>query len=725
MAITVKDNSFYLETDDTSYVFCVDDGFPVHLYYGKRVGTGDLTYLIDRQIYSFFPQKNDDSFQLSSVALEYSGFNTGDYRIPAIKCECETGIGCRLFYAGYEIRQGAPEPKGLPRVRGEDAETLVIKLRDEEKRVSVELFYAVFEKENVIARHAEIINDGVSDVKLDKAASVQLDFLPSEQRFDAVYFSGAVNDEFKVERRELAAGIFKIGSTKGFTSHAANPFFCLADKFASEDSGDAYAFNLLYSGGFSCEVELDELRKTRFVAGINPETFDWLLAGGERFVTPQAILTYSSEGIGGISRNFHNVIRNRIMPGRFAFASRPIVVNTWEAFNVNVDEKKVLALADYAKKMNIDTVVLDDGWFRSDNKSGLGEWKEDKAKFPSGIAALAEKVREKGLNFGLWIEPEMVSDGCLLMRERPEWVLRNGNEIYEWRYQHVLDFANPEVTDYVYNLMFGIITRVKPSYVKWDANRYLSCVGSRVARIQGETWHRYVLGVYSLLRRLTEAFPNVLFESCAGGGGRVDAGMLFYTPQIWISDCTRPSSRNAIQSGASLAYPPSAISSHFTEAGKFGAGFRYLVASFGAYGYEFDVTKVNNEQAERIAEFGKKYREEEKFVLRGDLYRLTTNRIYQADMQVLPDKSAALVRFLLLNVVQGKELAYVRLCGLDPNAYYKNSLNDLVIRGDSLMNAGIFISDLNCVHPTNSGRQLFFNEYKEIGGGVKILFEKV
>lgn len=723
MAITVKDNSFYLETENTSYIFCIEDGFPVHLYYGERIGCVNIDYLIDRQIYSFFPQKKDDVLQSSAITLEYSGFNTGDYRTCAIKTERADGVGCRLFYSGYEIVSGAAAPEGLPHGRGDDCKTLVIRLSDEEKQISVRLFYTVFEKENVIARRAEIFNDG-SDLILKKAASMLVDFLPCADGYDTIYFSGAVGNEFCVERHRLSAGIKKTGSVKGLTSHACNPFFCLCDCSADEEKGNVYGFNLLYSGDFSCEAELDETGKVRFVTGINPETFEWELRTGERFVTPQAILTYSGVGIGGMSRNFHKFLRERVISRKFAFSSRPIVINTWEAFGVDVNESDVLKLADCASETGIDTIVLDDGWFRNDNKSGLGEWKEDKTKFPSGVAELAEKIRAKGLKFGLWIEPEMVSEGCRLALEKPEWILNNGNTGYEWRYQFSLDFANPEVVDYVYGIMKDIIGRIKPDYVKWDANRYLSESGSKSSRIPGETNHRYMLGVYLLLGRLTTDYLDVMFESCSGGGGRVDAGMMFYTPQIWISDNTYPFVRNSIQTGASLAYPPSSMSSHFTNSGDSPAGFRYFVASFASYGYEFDITKLDKVGTAEIACFSQKYRSEEKFVLNGDLYRLAKTPLYQADMQVLPDKSAALVRFLQLGILQGKEFAYIKLRGLDPDAYYKNSCNDLVIRGDVLMKAGFFVSDLNCKHSTNNGRQLFFNEYKSVGGGVKILFEK-
>ena len=725
MAITVKNNSFYLETDNSSYVFCIEEGFPVHLYYGSKIDRSDLTYLIDRQIYSFYTQKSDLSLQPSSVLSEYSGFNTGDYRTCSVSIDSEIGLGCRLLYSGYEIRSGAPTTEGLPHSRSEDCETLVLRLCDKAKKLSVYLYYAVFEKENVIARHAEIVNDGKTPILLKKAASAQVDFLLGENGFDMVYLSGTVNDEFGIERHKVVAGIHKTASTKGFTSHERNPFFCVCDSEATEETGDAYGFNLLYSGCFSDEIELDGLGKVRFVTGINSDNFEWKLGSLERFVTPQAILTYSDNGIGGVSRNFHNHIRNHIVPPSFAFSPRPIVINTWEAFDAAVTESDVLRLADFAKKTNIDTVVLDDGWFRDDNKSGLGEWKEDKTKFPSGIAGLAEKVREKGLKFGLWIEPEMASTNGELARSKPEWLLGCGDENYEWRYQMVLDFANPEVVDYVYRLMSGILHRVKPDYVKWDANRYISEAGSRVVGTHGEIWHRYMLGVYSLLEKLTSEFDSVLFESCSGGGGRVDAGMMFYTPQIWISDNTSPLRRNKIQTGASLAYPPSIMSSHFTAARNVDPRFRYLVASFGAYGYEFDITKLDEKQCAEIVEFNAKYRKEEKFVLEGDLYRLRSNPYFQTDVQVLPDKSAALVRFLLFDIVQGREFAHVRLRGLDPNATYKNSCNNLLIRGDVLMKAGFLISDLNCVHPTNSGRELFFNEAKTSGGGMKILFEKV
>lgn len=726
MAIFVADKTFYLETLRTSYIFCIQDGFPVHLYYGARIERCDLTHLIDRQIYSFCPMEDDNKPQLDSVALEYSGGNTGDFRICGINIRDGYGrVGCRLQYAEHAVTDGVSVPESLPYSRAYGrCNTLTVTLRDQAKKLTVRLIYTVFEDSDVIARHTEIVNFG-RECYLLKAASFLLDFLPRAEPFDLIEVYGTIGHEFSLSRSRLTQGMRSFGSNKGFTSHTSNPFFCLTDYNADEDKGEAYGFNLLYSGNFLCEVQFNEIGKTRIVSGVNAETFEWHLGRGESFTTPQAVLTYSASGIGQVSRNFHDHIRKGILPERFAYKPRPIVVNTWETCGVNVDEEKVLRLARRAKELGIDTVVLDDGWFRNDNRSGLGEWETDRKKFPSGLGQLSDTLHGMGLRFGLWIEPEMVSKDGLLMREHPDWIVGNGDTPYSWRYQYVLDFANPEIVDYIGDKMEHILREARPDFVKWDANRYVSESGSNFVKVQGEVPHRLILGLYRLLERLTNAFPEILFESCSGGGGRFDLGMLYYTPQIWLSDNTNPFYRKDIQRGVSFGYPPSSVSCHVTATGAASLGFRYLVSSFGTYGYEFDICALSECDAREVAAMNRRYRDEQTFVLEGDLYRLADERTYQAYEYVLPDKSEALLTFLLLEVRQGQEFIHLRLAGLDPKAKYRNTANRLVFTGETLMKAGFLISDLNVVHQTNEGRQLFFNELKESGGGVKIRFIRI
>lgn len=429
-----------------------------------------------------------------------------------------------------------------------------------------------------------------------------------------------------------------------------------------------------------------------------------------------------------MSRNFHDHIRCSILPPQFAVLPRPVAVNTWEAYHFDVDESKLLLLADKAVALGIDTVVLDDGWFRRNDREKLGDWTADPERFPHGLSYAASEVHKRGLRFGLWFEPEMVSEDSELYRSHPDWIIGNGDKPYLSRNQLVLDFSRPEAVDYIFARMDSILAETQADFIKWDANRYLSETGSAYTGVQGEVMHRRTLGLYSLLARLSAKYPHVLIESCAGGGGRFDAGMLFYTPQIWLSDNTNPLSRKDMQWGISLAYPPSTVSCHVTD-GKWLDGFdtdivfRYMVASFGTYGYEFDLLGLEEDTCGKIRRFNEMYRETEDLVLQGDLYRLYDGPYWQAYMQVSKDKRRARLTFLLIRARMGMEYVHIRLDGLDTNKTYINDRNNLRLSGDALMKAGILISDLNCPHETNAGKELFFNEVKQSGGGMQIVFE--
>lgn len=726
MAVFCENNNFYLTTNDTAYVITVCEGIPVHLYYGEKIPKDDLTHLIDRQLYDYCPSVKIADYRRGSATLEFSGANTGDYRPCGINVKNSKGFfGCRLSYVNYRIIKGCAKINGLPYSRGKNCDTLCLILRDSEKQITVKLYYGVFEKSNVIARHTEIINEG-ENVVLTKAASSSLDFVKELKDRDLIQYSGSVNAEFtKIERKRLLAGDYSSASRAGFTTHAVNPFFAICDSNATEDYGEAYGFNLLYSGNFLNEIEVDFSGGIRVVSGINPETFEWTLHKGSSFVTPQAILTYSAKGLNKLSQNFHNHIREHVVPAAFKKAVRPIVLNTWEFSGVEVSEALIEECADKAKEFGIDTVVLDDGWFREDLSSGLGDWKVDKSRFPGGLASVAEKVRKRGLGFGIWIEPEMISVNSDLITNHPEYLMENGNEKFLWRDQYVLDLANPEVVEYLKGVFAEVLDDVNPDYVKWDANRYLSEVGSRAVKRQGEVFHRYMLGVYELCDFLTSRYPNALFESCSGGGGRFDLGMLFYTSQIWLSDMTDPSKRALMQYNASLAYPPSVMSCHVSAAGNYSLAYRYLVSSFGVYGYECDLSKFSENDRLAVLDMNREYKEIADMIITGDFYRIIRNEYYEAYMHVAKDKSTAVLTFLSLKKEAGIEQAYIRLKGLEPAAEYENSANDCVFSGKTLTSAGILISDLNCSHITNQGIDLFFNQYRGSNDGVQIVFRKI
>lgn len=726
MSIFCKNNSFYLMTNDTAYVLTICEGMPVHVYYGKKIPFDDLTYLIDRQLYDFSPSAKIADCRCGSVTLEFSGANTSDYRSCGVNIKDSKGFwGCRLSYINYKIVKGYPQIKGLPYSHGKNCDTLCLVLCDSEKSLFVKLYYTVFEKSNVIARYTEIINNG-SSIVLTKASSFLLDFIKQIKERDLIQYSGSVNAEFcRIERKTLSAGQYSICSRAGVTSHAVNPFFAICDKGTTEDYGEAYGFNLIYSGNFLNEIDVDFSGGIRIVAGINPQTFEWALKKGESFVTPQAILTYSAKGLNSLSHNFHNHIREHLVPSAFKNMRRPIVLNTWEFCGTNVNDELIVQYADTAKATGVEMLVIDDGWFRKDLSSGLGDWHVDKKRFPGGLAATAEKVRSRGLAFGIWIEPEMVSVDSDLIKNHPEYLLDNGNKKFIWRDQYVLDLANPEVVDYLKKVFADILDEVNPDYIKWDANRYLSEVGSSVIKNQGEVSHRYILGLYELFDFVKNRYSKALIESCSGGGGRFDLGMLFYSSQIWLSDITDPLKRCVMQYNASLAYPPSVISCHISGSGNYPIEFRYLVSSFGAFGYECDLSSYSEKEKQTVIELNGTYIEIADVIISGDFYRITCNDYYEAYMHVSKDKSIAVLTFLCLKKEAGIEQAYLRLKGLDSKAEYRNSVNDNIYSGQTLTCAGILISDLNCEHITNKGLDLFFNKYRGINDGVQIVFKKI
>lgn len=702
MAITVRNNKFILKTDNTAWILRTEEGYLEHLYYGADVPDCDPDHLVNRQILNFAPY--DASLGLKYIyggrLYVYSGANSGDFRTPACDLTDKNGCrGCRFRYAGYEILSALPSDYVLPHVRG-DMETLKILLTDEDKGIDAELYFTPVEDCDVFARCAKIVNRSGGKICLNKAASMQLDF--ENGNFDAIFIAGAPGDEMRNVRRRITQGKFEISSRFGITGHSANPFFALCEPSATEDAGECYGFNLLYSGNFKSEIESDCHNCVRVAAGISDESFSWTLQDGESFYTPQAVCAFSAEGIGGMSVRFHKLCRKYIVSPKYA-DFRPIVANTWESFYFTVDEDKVRAFARKAKEIGADTVVLDDGWFRNADNENLGDWELAKDRFPSGLKKLVSAVKDNGLRFGLWFEPEMISRRSKLYQKHPEWLLNNGDTGSESRNQYVLNMGNPEVADYLYGVLAGYIGEYGIDYIKWDANRYLSEVGDLRLENQGETWHRYVLGVYSLLERLTSRF-DVLIEGCAGGGGRFDLGMLYYEPMIWLSDNTDPFNRTEIQFGAATAYPPCTMSYHFSKGdGTTGKPslpyFRALVADFACFGYELDLTKMSESELAGCRAFTDRRRTLDKYVLSGNFYKLNVdNDYYYACMQVAEDKSSALFTFVQLDAQIRYESVIVKLKGLDPAARYRIGANGQILYGRTLEKAGLKISDLLCPH---------------------------
>ncbi len=711
---------FRLDTKNTTYAFCITNlGLVEHLYYGKKVGVCDLTYLSNRQIYTFAPniQGQGREFTESTLLFELSSGNASDFRDGSVWIENGDGtLGNRFVYDSYEIHEGRTPVEGLPYSRAdENTQTLVLHLLDEEKRVAADIYYVVFPNEDVIARRVEIINLGKAPLRILKAYSLQVEFPRSD--FDMIETGGMYGFEFgAVHRNPLRKGIQGSKSLVGSTSHHVNPFMILCDKNTSEDVGEAYGFNLLFSGSFSNQIEVDRLENTRLLSGVNPDGFGYTLQAGEKFITPEGIHTYSDKGVGQISRNFHDHVRNHIVPEQFAYAKRPIVVNTWEGSGMDVSEQSVLALASCAQEVGADTVVLDDGWFRGGITEGLGDFTLDRAKFPNGLKYVADKIREMGLRFGIWFEPECVVENSEHFKTNPNCALRTRETLTYCREQLVLDFTNDEIVEYMFGRMIALLDEVKPEYLKWDYNRYIHEAGNKNTP-SGELWYRQTLGVYKLLQKIRDRYPDMLIEGCAGGGGRFDLGILFYCPQIWASDNTDPLGRSYIQNGASYGYPNSAISCHFTHG--LGAGgvdsraeFRYLSACFGPYGYELDITKLSKEERGELREYTERYKEIADLVLEGDFYRVidVMGDMYSAYMQVSKDKSKALLTFLQLYTKPFYENILVRLKGLDENATYREESTGATYSGSALMYAGLRLPNLFKIGN---------------GGGMQILFKKV
>lgn len=699
-----QERVFHLQTKDTSYVFCVSEFDALeHLYYGKRIPDDNVRYMGSRQIYAFHAHESRDSraFSASTVGLEISPFNSGDFRTPSVVYNYDGQLDRnRLRYRSHNIYKGRKPIDGLPYSReSAETETLEVVLTDDEEKVKFTLYYVVYESVDVIARYQSIENTGEGTMTVQKLSSMCLDFYGSD--FDVITLEGIyLYERAKVSRGGIRRGVFKNNSLTGISSHNRNPFIALCSHNTDEDMGEAYGFNLLYSGNFAEEVSVGNLGDTRLLAGLDDTGFNWTLKSGESLVSPEAVMTYSDQGLGGMSRNFHDHIRQNIIERGFAFAPRPIVINSWEASYFSVTEEKMLALAAGAKDCGIDTVVLDDGWFRADDKKGLGDWYTDKEKFPSGLKGLSEKIHAMGLKFGLWLEPEMVNAQSDFYKAHPDCVLSTSKLPLISRNQYILDLTRDDMVEKIADRIAEELRGVELDYIKWDFNRYATEAGSFVTP-QGEVYHRQMLGAYKLLATLKERLGNVLFETCSGGGGRFDLGMLFYSPQIWTSDNTDPYARVYIQYGSSLAYPVSALSCHFTK-GDCTSGrastyeFRYNVAAFGSYGYELDLSEYGDEDKKIFKAYSERCRRDEELTLAGDLYRLISPETdkFCAYVKVSKDKKKAQLTFLEINATGFTETMTLRLKGLDPEKLYKNENTGVVLHGATLMNAGIRLNDL-------------------------------
>lgn len=700
--------SFYLNSLHSTYIFkVIEKGQLLHLYWGDRIPRCDLSYIHLFYNRSFSPVLHDASepcYSLDTLSAEYPTFGYGDYHTPALTVEAQNGSRiCDLRYAGHAIAPGKPDIPGLPQLHaGEEAQTLSLFLRDEALQLEVTLFYTVFEKLDVISRHAVIVNRSRDSLALLQAASCCLEFDHGD--FELIDLHGTHCRERHAERTKLHHGIHSIESRRGASGHQLSPFAAFARPDAGEQSGEVYGVSLIYSGNFRICAEVDQFDRLRVHAGINPFGFRWELCPGESFATPEAILVRSTQGLNGMSHNFHALYRDHLSRSRHVTAPRPIVINSWEAAYFDFNEEKLEAIIQGCEDLGIDTFVLDDGWFghRNDDTSSLGDWFTNREKLPHGLDGIIEACRRHHMRFGLWFEPEMVSPDSRLYRLHPDWCIHAPGRIpSQSRHQLVLDLSRQEVQDYVVQAVSSVLSAHDIHYVKWDMNRNITDLGSEAlpAHRQAELSHRYILGLYAVLRRLTEAFPQVLFEGCSGGGGRFDFGMLYYMPQTWTSDNSDAVDRLKIQYGTSYLFPPAAMVAHVSACPNHQTGrvtpfdTRGNVALGFCFGYELDPLRLSAEETAAIKRQTARYRELESLMLSGKFYRLRSpfsgnDCCWQ---QVSRDQSLSVVTYCRVLASCNPPIPRIQLAGLQADALYSIDELDLTLPGEVLMKAGLSI----------------------------------
>ncbi|MEK5318447.1 alpha-galactosidase [Paenibacillus sp. FSL L8-0644] len=701
---------FHLQGSNTSYVMqVIRGGYLSHLYWGKKIqnyrGSNKIIFM-DRG-FSPNPDGEDRAFSLDTIPQEYPSFGNSDFRIPAYQIQLENGSTVTDFrYKEHRVFQGKPKLKGLPSTYAEDdgeVATLEIVLEDPLIDVKVVLSYSLYQKRDVITRSVRFENEGRQQLKLLRALSASVDFRDDEYELITLY--GAHNNEKNIARRKILPGIQMVDSCRGASSPQQAPFMALVRKGTDEEQGEVYAFNLVYSGNFTAQTQVDSYRNTRITMGINPFDFTWLLEPEESFQTPEVVMVYTENGLGGMSRIYHDLYRNRLCRGPFRDKERPILINNWEATYFNFDANKIEQLAKEAQSVGVELFVLDDGWFgkRDDDNTSLGDWVVDRRKLPDGLPDLANRIRNLGMEFGLWFEPEMVSIDSDLYRKHPDWCIHVPDRPYTLgRNQLMLDLSRKEVCEYVIKSVSDILSDVPITYVKWDMNRHMTDVGSAALppERQRETAHRYILGLYNIMEELTSKFPNVLFESCSSGGGRFDAGMLYYMPQTWTSDNTDAICRLKIQWGTSLVYPPITMGAHVSTVPNHQVGritpleTRGYVAMAGNLGYELDLTTLTVEEKEVVKKQIALYKEMRSLIQFGNFYRMINpfDENEAAWSFVSEDQTEMAASYFKVLSQPAAAIKTLKFKGLNPDYVYRNVETGELFGGDELMHVGITLA---------------------------------
>ena len=711
---------FKIDTEHTSYCIGIvdEDNFVGHIYYGRKLTDDNLVYLMRTEEPPFVPSRNnrDRTSFLDTFPMEYTGHGLGDYRESALMVRTAGGhSGVSLSYVSHRIFDGKEELAGLPATFGtvDACRTLELTCEDKLLGLQVILSYSIFADNDAIARSVRIVNGGKEAIYLTKVLSACIDM--DNEEYEMITLQGSWARERIIQTRPVLKGRQGVSSVRGESSHQEHPFMAWKRKTTTEETGDIYAMNFVYSGNFLAQIEGDQFGSMRALMGIHPQDFCWKLEPGEAFQAPEVICVYSASGIGGMTRTFHDLYRKHLIRGECKDKKRPILINNWEATYFDFDTDKLLSIAREASGLGIEMLVMDDGWFgsRNDDNSSLGDWQVNEEKLKGGLKYLVDEVNKLGMKFGIWLEPEMISPDSNLYREHPDWAFaipgRTGSLA---RNQYVLDLTRKEVRDYVYDMIASVLRSANIEYVKWDMNRQLSDMGScgLPADRQGELFHRQVLAVYELQDRMTKEFPYLLLENCSGGGARFDPGMLYYSPQIWCSDDTDAVERLSIQAGTALIYPLSTMGAHVSDCPNHALGrttpfeTRGYVALAGTFGYELDVTKIPEADRAMIPEQTAMYHKYNDLVREGDYYRIAhfaENHYYDCYEVVAKDKSEALVTYIQVLNRPSYHSRRIRIPGLDLTAVYEienaqdwPEIGQTQYRGDALQFAGINVPPL-------------------------------
>lgn len=715
MAIIIQDNVFTLQTKNSTYQMKADSkGILLHTYYGKKTDASDYSYLVSMADRGFsgniYEAREDRTYSLDFLPQEFPVCGSGDYRVDCLHADLGQGVSdCLMFFDSYQVSKGKYGLKGLPAMfakEDEKVDTLEIVLKDSQEELYLHLWYGVFESYDIITRAAVIENRTNREVRLHKALSACLDM--DHDGMGLIHFYGRHAGEREMERVALYHGITELRSTRGTSSHQHNPFVILAAQNTTEDNGECYGFSLLYSGGFHIQAEVDQFHQTRLVMGIDDSDFTWSLLPGEKFVTPEVAMGYSGTGLAKLSHCYHDSFQHHLIRSSWKDKRRPILVNNWEATYFDFDADKLLRIAKEAAELELDMLVLDDGWFgkRDNDDSGLGDWFVNEEKLGCTLGELADQVNDLGLMFGLWFEPEMISEDSDLYRNHPDWAMVvPGRNPIRGRSQLVLDMTREDVLDYIKERLFAIMDSANIQYVKWDMNRSVAAAYSVLLprERQGELRHRYVLGLYHVMEALLARYPDLLLEGCSGGGGRFDAGMLYYAPQIWCSDNTDAVERLHIQYGTSFGYPMSSVSAHVSVCPNHQNGrvtpfkTRGICAMQGTFGYEMDLSKLTPEEKEEAREQIRTFKKHYRLFQFGDYYRITSpleNHDFTAWEYADKEGKEAYMGVVFTDLHGNPAAHSVKFRGLRPEGIYKMwKDNELTgeYTGAALMNGGILL----------------------------------